>query len=219
MALTNNEKQIRHKKIEALRNFGNQVLIRRVFTNTGFNPLIEKSNEEIKEEIEAIVNLPSGWTDEDYEVAVRKLNNILNISYDNPHLMNNDINGAYGIMDSDFNLDELRKAEYKAPEVVRNIKSILKLSELNKSNQIAVVAEVMRQLAKEILDEKKIPKTFANATALSLIGHQYDKPDWTWELLAHNLYIQNSKEKTDIIAAELTSPDLGSKGGLACMPI
>lgn len=217
MALTNNEKQIRHKKIEALRNFGNQVLIRRVFTNTGFNPLIEKTNEEIKEEIEAIVNLPSGWTDEDYEVAVRKLNNILNISYDNPYLLNNDINGAYSIKDPDFDLNEVRKAEYKAPEVVRNIKSILKLSELNKSNQIAVVAEVMRQLAKEILDEKKIPKTFANATALSLIGHQYEKPDWTWEVLANNLYTQNSKEKTDIIVAELTNPNIASKGGLACM--
>mgnify|MGYP003293675814 CR=1 FL=1 len=140
------------------------------------------------------------------------LDGYMNTTEDNPHLMNNDITSSRSIRDPNFNMMDLRKAEYKAPEVVRNIKSTLKLSELNKSDQIAVVAEVMRQLAKELLDESKIPKTFANATAFSLIGHQYDKPEWTCNILARNLYIQNSKEYTDKLVTELQSPDL-DKGG------
>lgn len=213
MALTNNEKQIRHKKLEELKKFGNEVLFRLILMNDGFNRNIDKSNEEIKAEIESLVNLPSGWTEEDFNSSVKKLNNMMNTTVDNPHLMNNDINSSRSIMDPNFNMMELRRAEYKAPEVVRNIKSTLKLSELNKSDQIAVVAEVMRQLAKELLDEKSIPKTFANATALSLIGHQYEKPEWTWNILARNLYTQNSKEYTDKLVAELQKPGL-DKGGL-----
>lgn len=207
MALTNNEKQIRHKKLEDLKKFGNEVLFRLILMNDGFNRNIDKSNEELKAEIESLVNLPSGWTEEDFNSSVKKLNNMMNTTVDNPHLMNNDINSSRSIMDPNFNMMELRRAEYKAPEVVRNIKSTLKLSELNKSDQIAVVAEVIRQLAKELLDEKSIPKTFANATALSLIGHQYEKPEWTWNILARNLYTQNSKEYTDKLVEELRKLD------------
>ena len=128
--------------------------------------------------------------------------------------MNNDIVSGHPITDIDFDIKALKRAEAKAPEVVRNIKSILKLSELNTSDKIAVIAEVMRELAKELLDEKKIPKTFANATSLSLIGHQYEKPNWTWEILAQNIYIQNSPEKAELIASELMNPNISEKGGV-----
>lgn len=214
MALTNNEKQIRHKKLEALKKYGNEVLVQLLFLNSGINQPIEKSNEEIKSEIESIVNLPSGWTDEDYEMAIKKLRNMNIRVLENPNLMNNDINGARSICSSDFDVWEIRKAEYKAAEVVRNIKSTLKLSELKITDQVAAIAEVMRFLGVELLDEKKVPVTFANATALSLINQNYEKPDWTWEVLAQNLYIQNSKENAEIIARELTNPEIKSKGSL-----
>ena len=102
----------------------------------------------------------------------------------------------------------------KIAEVVRNIKSTLKLSELKISDQVAAIAEVMRFLGIELLNEKKIPVTFANATALSLIDQNYEQPDWTWEVLAQNLYIQNSKNKAEIIAKELINPEIESKGDL-----
>ena len=73
----------------------------------------------------------------------------------------------------------------------------------------------MRFLGVELLNEKKVPVTFANATALSLIDQNYEKPDWTWQVLAQNLYVQNSKEKAEIIANELSNPEMESKGGLA----
>ena len=76
MALTNNEKQIRHKKLEALKKYGNDVLVQLFFMNNGINRPREKSNEEIKAEIESIVNLPSGWTDEDYDLAIQKIRNM-----------------------------------------------------------------------------------------------------------------------------------------------
>ncbi len=215
MALTNNEKQIRHKKLEALKKYGNEVLVQLFFMNDGINRPIEKSNEEIKAEIDSIVNLPSGWTDEDYNLAIQKIRNMNITALSNPHLMNNDINGARSIFDSNFDTWEVRKAEYKAAEVVRNIKSTLKLSELKVTDQVAVIAEVMRFLGVELLNEKKVPVTFANATALSLIDQNYEKPDWTWQVLAQNLYVQNSKEKAEIIANELSNPEMESKGGLA----
>lgn len=209
MALTNNEKQIRHKKLEELKKYGNQVLLNTIFMNqNSFTNPAAKPNEELKSEIESIIDLPSGWTDEDLKTAYRKLDSYQNDSYENPHLMDNDINSARSILDPNFNMDELKRALFKAPEVVRNIRSTLRLSELNKSDQIAVLAELMRELARELLNENRVPKTFANATALSLIGHQYAKPKWTWNILARNLFTQNTKEYTDKLILELQKPEM-----------
>ena len=215
MALTNNEKQIRHKKLEALKKYGNDVLVQLLFMNNGINRPREKSNEEIKAEIESIVNLPSGWTDEDYDLAIQKIRNMNVTALCNPHLMNNDINYRSRIFEPNISGIEIRRVESKAAEVVRNILSTLKLSELSKSDQIAAVAEVMRRLAVELLSEKSKPVTFANATALSLIDSNYEKPEWVNEILAQNLYIQNGKENAKKIAKALTSSDIEKKGRLA----
>lgn len=214
MALTNNEKQIRHKKLEELKKYGNEVLVQLMFMNNGINRPIEKSNEEIKAEIESIVNLPSGWTNEDYDLAIQKIRNMNVTALCNPHLMNNDINYRERIYETNFSGSEVRRVEYKAAEVVRNILSTLKLSELNKSDQIATVAEVMRRLAVDFLSEKSKPITFANATALSLIDPNYEKPEWVYEVLAQNLYEQNGKENSKKIAKALTSSETAKKGGL-----
>lgn len=212
MALSNNEKQVRHKKLEALKKYGNEVLLRLVISNSGIARNYEKSNEELKAEIDELVNLRSGWTDEDYEAAVKKIESLLHGIYENPRLLHNDIHAARNIMDPNFNINELGRAEYKASETARSIKSILKLPELTKSDQIAVVAEVMRQLARELLVERNIPITFANATAFSLIGHQYAKPEWTWGTLARSLYTQCSQENVNTLIAELQDPDAKNGG-------
>ena len=215
MAFSNNEKQIRHKKLEELKKYGNEVLVQLMFLNSGINRPIEKTNEEIKAEIESIVNLQSGWTEEDYNLAVKKIRNMNVTAICNPNLMNNDINYRERVFEPNYNSFEVRRIEYKAAEVVRNILSTLKLSELNKSDQIATVAEVMRRLAVEFLSEKSKPVTFANATALSLIDPNYEKPEWLYEVLAHNLYNQNGKVNAKKIAKILTSSDIEKKGGLA----
>lgn len=212
MALTNNEKQIRRKQLEALKKYGNDVLLHLILSNSHIRGEYNKSNEELKAEIDNIVNLPNGWTDEDYQTATKKIENLLNETYENPHLLHNDINAARNIMSPNFDMNELRRAEYKAPETVRNIKAILKLAELTKSDQIAVVTEVMRQLARELLSERNIPQTFANATALSLIGHQYAKPEWVCNILARNLHTQCSREFTDNLIKELQNLDIKNGG-------
>ena len=212
MALTNNEKQIRRKQLEALKKYGNDVLLHLILSNSQIRGEYNKSNEELKAEIDNIVNLPNGWTDEDYQTATKKIENLLNETYENPHLLHNDINAARNIMNQHFDMNELRRAECKASETARNIKSILKLPELTKSDQIAVVAEVMRQLARELLMERNIPITFANATAFSLIGHQYAKPTWVCNILARNLHTQCSREFTDNLIKELQNLDIKNGG-------
>lgn len=215
MALSNNEKQIRHKKLEALRKYGNDVLIHLILTT---NRNYEKSNEELKEEINKLVNLPSGWTEEDYLHAVKKIEKLLYLSYENFQLLNNDINEANNLMNSKIadlknKQEKLRKARYKAPETVKNIKSILRLTELSKSDQIAVVTEVMRQLARELLDEKNIPETMANAIAFSLIGAHYEKPEWTWSILAKNLSTQSTENNINELITELKNLNIKNEEG------
>lgn len=207
MAYSNNDKQKRHKQLERLRHLGNEVLFQLLLSGNVALRGNGKTNEEIKAEVEGIVSLPRDWTQEDYDRAQRKLENLCNEVYDNPHILHNDIHAARSIMDPKFSIDELRRAEAKAKEAARSIKAILNLAELTKSDQIAVVAEVLRQFARELLDEKATPKTFANAMAFSLIGSQYEKPEWTCNLLARNLCSQNSPEFIDRLVAELHNPD------------
>lgn len=214
MALSNNEKQIRHKRLEDLKKYGNEILFRLILSNSVISNGTEKNNEELKYEIDKIVNLPNGWSEEDFETAKNKLDNLLNGTYENPHLLNNDIHDARNIMDPNFNMNELHRAKSKAPETVRNIKSILNLAELTKSDQIAVIAEVMRQLARESLSERIIPKTFANATAFSLIGPQYEKPEWTWNILARNICRQSTEENVNKLVSELQKPNLKNEGAI-----
>ena len=214
MALTNNEKQIRYKKMEKLKDYAKDVMIQMIMQQgMSFDLYNRKSDNEIRDEINSIVNLPSGWTNEDYNFAFKKLQFLQNAFYDNPNLLKTDISEGHPI-NKVSSENEYRRAVSKAPEVIQNIKSILKLAELNKSDQIAVVAEVMRRLAKELLNEREIPVTYANAVALSLIGHQYDKPEWTWQKLAENLAIQNGKDKAKRIVKELKNPNVDKDGGL-----
>lgn len=207
MALTNNEKQIRYKKLEKLKKYAKDVMIQLImYHGMSVDIFTRKSDDEIRDEINSIINLPNGWTDDDYNFALKKLQSLQNEFYDNPHLMNNDIDEGHPNL-SVSSENERRKAASKAPEVVQNIRSILKLADLNKSDQIAVIAEVMRRLAKELVNERQIPVTLANATALSLIGHQYDKPEWTWKKLAENLVTQNGKDKAKLIIKEIKGVD------------
>lgn len=214
MALTNNEKQIRHKKLEQLKAYGKEVLITLISMNSGINRPIEQTNEEIKAEIEAITSLQPGWTDEDFNFAVKKLEN-KQINYlSNPFLMHNDITNAKTIQDPFESLKDRKKAEEEAYKLLPALKSVLQLSKLKTSDKIAVVTEVLRNLATNLLDEKIIPKTYANATALSLIDPNYEKPEWTWSTLAKNIYIQNSKEKAEEIAKELLDPNMEQKSNI-----
>ena len=207
MALTNNEKQIRYKKLEKLKKYAKDVMIQLImYHGMSVDIFTRKSDDEIRDEINSIINLPNGWTDDDYNFALKKLQSLQNEFYDNPHLMNNDIYGGHP-NPTPSSVNESRRVISKAPEVVQSIKSILKLTELNKSDQIAVIAEVMRRLAKELLNDRQIPVTYANAVAFSLIGHQYDKPEWTWKKLAENLVTQNGKDKAKLIIKEIKGVD------------
>lgn len=212
MAYTNNEKQQRHLKLEKLKKIGNDILIRWTISDMSYRSNIKKSNAEIQTEIEQIVNLPAGWTDQEYENACKKLENLYIQTNENPHLMNNDISSSFNVNTSS-DIDLMKKAKYIAPEVVRNILSTLKISNLSKSIQIAITSEVLRQLAKELINENNVPKTFANATAFSLIDQNYDKPEWLANILARNLYTQNGPEFINLLISELQKKEI-KDGGL-----
>lgn len=203
MALSNNEKQIRHKRLENLKKTGNDVLFRLILSNSMMPNKRGKTNEIIQAEIENIVNLPSGWTEEDFIIAEKKLNNLLLETNENPHLLHNDIYTSIEISNHNSDRASLQQTEYKAHELVEIIKSTLNISGLSKSDQIAVIVEVIRQLGKELLLEKNIRNTFANATALSLIGPQYEKPEWVWNVFAKTLCNQCSKDNINELISNL----------------
>lgn len=213
MPYTNAEKQERYRKKEWLVNYGNQIIAQ---TMGSINPqrwyLKSKAPAEIQNRIERIVDLPSGWTDEDFENAKNALYNIQLDFYDNPHLLSNDIqagrshNGINEVMlakDPNEALQKQKRAIADAQKLVALIISSFELTDLHQSDLAAVVMEVMRYVGRLLTDMKDIPKSHATAMCFACIGKQFEKPEWLAEVLVDYLGCQMEKPLRDEVAKRL----------------
>lgn len=210
MPYTNAEKQERYRKKEWLVNYGNQIIAQ---TMGSINPqrwyLKSKDPAEIQNRIDRIVDLPSGWTDEDFENAKNALYNIQLDFYDNPHLLSNDIRDGRG---NEFMVSphpsevvtQQKKAIADAQKLVAHIISSFELTDLRQSDLAAVVMEVMRYVGRLLTDMKDIPKSHATAMCFACIGKQFEKPEWLAEVLVDYLGWQMEKPLRDEVAKLLT---------------
>ena len=189
MSITNAEKQERYRKKEELKKYANQVFFEwqmRSLGNYQVNP------QDIKNRLEALSNLPSKWTDEDYIKAKKSIEQVLLDTYDNPHLLSNDINDARdlrAVPDAELYMyvSNSKKAEINAKKLVAHIQSLFSLVNTDLSDQAAILAELMRTVGRSLLDEKTIQMTNANTQSLATIGAQFERPDWFAKKLARIL--------------------------------
>lgn len=189
MPFSNSEKQDRYRKKEELKKYANQVFFEwqmRSLGNYQVNP------QDIKNRLDSLSDLPSKWTDEDYCKAKKSIEQVLLDTYDNPHLLSNDINDARDLRtvpDAELHMfvSNVKKAEKNAKKLVSHIQSLFSLMNTDISDQAAVLAELMRITGRKLLDEKVIPKTNANTACLASIGSQFDRPQWFSEKLTELL--------------------------------
>ncbi len=199
MSISNAEKQERYRKKEELKKYANQVFFewqRRSLGNYQVNP------QDIKNRLDVLSNLPSKWTDEDYSKAKKTIEQVLLDTYDNPHLLSNDINDARDLRtvpDAELHMfvSNAKKAEINAKKLVAHIQSLFSLVNINLSDQAAILADLMRIVGRSLLDEKTIPMTNANTQCLAAIGSQFERPNGfvkkLAKILAENLDFKDAE--------------------------
>ena len=199
--MTNVEKQERYRKKEALKKMAGEIAMK--FNLQSFKYISQGKNPaEFQKKLENAVNLPSNWTDDDYNHALKCLQNLELESFDNPYLLNNDIAANHNSADNFAAaanpakyVSDLKKAQADSAKLVNHVLSAAELSGLSAADSIAAILEVLRTLIRILINERKMPQSNATALALFFLSHQYGRtPDWAVELGAKALGTQLGAE-------------------------
>jgi len=186
--ISNSEKQARFRKKEELKKYADKLF-------RDYSLLLHgKTIEEMRLFIDKTTDLPFGWTDDDYDHAVKSLNHFFLESYDNPHQLANDVQEGRNIIyefkttpdPAKFSSD-IKDAIKKARSLSAHIMSALNLSGCPDSDKAAALLEVVRFLGHSIASNRKVPKSQATTMCLASIGPQYERPDWFAGNLANTL--------------------------------
>lgn len=181
---SNAEKQARHRKKKQLKQRANQILI---------NWQIEtwkhhlKGPQEIQDLIETAIKLPSGWTDEDYLNAERRLDRVyLETAYPTNQL-SIDVRESRNISYKSISPSDLRKAEDNTNALASHIISALKLSSCNEADQTAALMQALRFVGRNLTNNREVPCSQATTMCLATIGPTYARPSWYAKEFANTL--------------------------------
>ncbi|WP_433988794.1 hypothetical protein SuNHUV7_25290 (plasmid) [Pseudoseohaeicola sp. NH-UV-7] len=202
--LSNAEKQARHRKKEELQRFAEQC-----FRDAQIGAIRHGANAPaMLAQIKQMADLPSGWTNEDLELAVERIQQ-LRMDLINP---NNDLdNDVHDALDS-FN--EWKKAPAKvridtekAIQDTRNLASHLisavELTKLSNGERAAALVEALRHVGRSLANERPLHRSDANTVCLATLPPQYRRPDWFAESFAKYMAFR--------LGTEEAKEDLGQK--------
>jgi len=186
MEISNAEKQARFRKKESLKRFAEELYWKTPWRMDGF--------EDYRAALAKAIDLPSGWTEEDYQCAIKTLKQISLEQFENHHLLENDVHNNRG---DEFRTSpnpakfarERKEAIERTRTLAAHIVSALKLSELSDADQAAAVMEVVRSLGRSLIFSPRLSKSKAVTMCMASIGPQYqhERPDWFAEELTEAL--------------------------------
>ncbi|RBW53449.1 hypothetical protein [Ruegeria sp. A3M17] len=209
--LSNAEKQARHRQKEELQRFAEQC-----FREAQMGAFRHGANAPaMLAQIKQMADLPSGWTKEDYEMAVERIQQ-LRMDLINP---NNDLdNDVHDALDS-FN--EWQKAPTKvridtekAIQETRNLASHLisavELTNLSNGERAAALVEALRHVGRSLANERPLRRSDANTVCLATLPPQYRRPAWFAESFAKYMAFRlGTEEAKDDLGQKIMDYDFG----------
>lgn len=205
MTFSNQEKQKRFRLKEELSHKARELFNLWQFSrglDIGRNPL------DVKKQLEKIVDLPSGWTNEEYNTALFKLNMFeRNALSNNPHLLENDI--WDGRKQDPLNAASVRAGKdaiTHVRQIVHIINSTFELNHGTNSDNAAAVAEVARNVGVSLISDTTkggIPRSNATTLCLLVANPILPKPKWLLEALATLLKEQLTEQSSRKLLAEM----------------
>ncbi len=188
---SNAEKQGRYRKKEQLRRQADQIL-RKWQLEPWKHHL--KSLHEIHHLLESAIKLPSGWTDEDYSNAEKRLYHVYSEVVSPVNQLSTDLHESRKITFESINpFDlpninaDLKRAEENTNALASHIISALKLSDCNEADQAAALMEAMRFVGRNLTNNREIPCSSATTMCLATINPICARPTWFTKKLASTL--------------------------------
>lgn len=199
--ISNADKQARFRKKEVLKRHADNVYRQWEQSRNRWR-IPTRTPGDARHALDKAVELPSGWTDEDVEHALRMLGQCqmdLDLSVDQ---IANDVNGDWATRSREFVTTpdpakfqaENKAAIQKAQALASHQISALKLSDCKDADQAAAVMELLRFIGRSLANDKNVRRSHATALCLASIGPQYDRPDWFAEELAKTIGQQLDKK-------------------------
>ena len=186
--ISNAERQARFRKKDELKRYADKI-----FRECSLHRMT-KPPQEIRLFLDKTIDLPSGWTNDDYEQAVKTLNHFHLEFYDNPHQLANDVregkdskNVFMTTPDPSKFIAEEKDAIKKAKILSSHLLSALELSGCPDSDQAAALMEAIRFVGRSIASSRIVPKSQATTMCLTSIGPQYNRPVWFISSLVNTL--------------------------------
>jgi hypothetical protein len=206
MNISNAEKQARFRKKEELKKFAE-----RVFRESSVTMHSRYSPQEILQILTKATDLPAAWTDEDYALAVRSIQQFRLDLFSTPDQIAVDVFDARDVLakfSSNANTGNLgaewKEASKNAHALSSHLLSACDLSACTDAEEAAALMEVVRVIGRKLANNQKVPRSQATAMCLLALGQHYERPDWFAEKLAEILHQNLGQELGNDVAHRLT---------------
>ncbi len=211
--LSNAEKQARHRRKEELQRFAEQC-----FRDAQMGAFQHGANAPaMLAQIKQMADLPSGWTNEDYEMAVERIQQ-LRMDLINPgNDLDNDVHDTRGSFEEFGRTPDPakhRKDTNQAIEDTRNLASHLisavELTSLSNGERAAALVEALRHVGRSLANERPLRRSDANTVCLATLPPQYRRPDWFAESFAKYIAFRlGTEEAKDDLGQKIIDYDFG----------
>lgn len=181
MNITNSEKQARFRKKEVLKRGTEQIFREWQMHLTGSH----LPAEDVIALLEKASNLPTGWSDEDYQRAINNLEQLRLDLLTNAHDLSNDVNAAHSTNPESGEvrfkpgmIDTAREDVEAGHELARHLISAIRLSKASDIAANAAIMEVVRHVARDLILSPEIPRCRATTACLTALPQSSERPAW-----------------------------------------
>lgn len=184
--LSNAEKQARHRKKEELQKFAERCI------RDGEMMFVSGvQSTAIKAQIMQMANLPSGWTNDDYVLAVKRIEQLRWDLIDRPNDLDNDVWATLDIKgqfkkktNSVKSQGDIDKSIQDTRNLAAHLISALELTDLSSGERAAALVEALRHVGRALANERPLRQSDANTICLATLPSHYERPDWFSEAFA-----------------------------------
>lgn len=197
--ISNADKQLRFRQKEQLKRHADNVFRQWQSSIARYRQL--RSPEEVRHALDKAVELPSSWTEEDLQYALKKLGQCHLDLVSSVDQISNDVNGDWASSSIEFTttsdplklIADNKTAIQNAKDLAAHFISALRISNCNDADQAAAIMEAVRFVGRSLTSNRDIRRSEATTMCMASIGPQHDRPEWFAEQLADTIGRQVDK--------------------------
>jgi hypothetical protein len=209
MPISNAQKQARFRKKEQLNKIVSRVY--RDCQSTASKPHLRRTFGDLETQLREAASLPSGWTDDDLQRAVVRLQNIYGDVMGSGDPLGVDVNDGRNADHQAFMstsnpskwMEEFKKAERDTIALAGHLVSALELSQLPNEDCAAALMEAVRHVGRALANSNSDGRSDAMAVCLASVNPHYDRPEWCVDRLANWLRSRLDEDTRKTLGARL----------------